>query len=124
MKLPALGNIYIYTLIKLLFSHLAFFSSFFLFFSICGVALHTFFSHKYSMMADSGPLSKRPRLEKGGGGGGGEGGGEGGGGGAGREEEEGGGGGGGGAIAGAKGGDAGVALEVLSVSSTLFSFYM
>ena len=53
------------------------------------------------MMADSGPLSKRPRLEKGGGGGGG-----------------------GGAIAGAKGGDAGVALEVLSVSSTLFSFYM
>ena len=54
-------------------------------------------------MADSGPLSTRPRLEKGGGGGGG---------------------GGGGAIAGAKGGDAGVALEVLSVSSTLVSFYM
>ena len=53
-------------------------------------------------------------LEKGGGGGGG----------AGREEEGGRGGGGGGAIAGAKGGDAGVALEVLSVSSTLFSFYM
>ena len=71
------------------------------------------------MMADSGPLSKRPRLEKGGGGGGGEGGGEGGGGGARREEEEGGG---GGAIAGAKGGDAGVALEVLAVSPALFSF--
>ena len=68
------------------------------------------------MMADSGPLSKRPRLEKGGGGGGE--GGEEGGGGAGREE----GGGGEGAIAGAKGGDAGVALEVLSVSPALFSF--
>ena len=77
------------------------------------------------MMADSGPLSKRPRLEKGGGGGGE------GGGGAGREEkekeeekeEEGEGGeGGGGAIAGAKGGDAGVALEVLAVSPALFSF--
>ena len=75
---------------------------------------HTFFSHKYSMMADSGPLSKRPRLEKGG---------EEEGGGAGREEEEEEeGGGGGGAIAGAKGGDAGVALEVLSVSPALFSF--